>query len=76
MNILYETHYKYQCRRIIIIILIIDCRLVDSAHEDIFARGSALQILITEKMTVDMRKYTERFTRCNPDKKSVSQNDF
>ena len=47
-------------------------RLVQSADEDIFCRGSTLLNQITEKMAVDLRKYTAYFTRCNPDKKSVS----
>ena len=48
-------------------------RLVQSAHEDIHARGLILLHRITERMTVELKKYTEKFTQCNPDKKSVSK---
>ena len=45
-------------------------RLVESTHEDIQSRVLSLLHQITGRMTIELRKYTEKFTQYNPDKKS------
>ncbi len=46
-------------------------RLVASADRDVQMRGQQLLQIITEKMSVDLRKYTEKFTKSTSNKKSV-----
>lgn len=46
--------------------------LVESANNDISMRAGMLMERITDKMTVDLRRYMERFTKSFPTKKSVS----
>lgn len=51
-------------------------RLVASADRDVRMRGQQLLQIITEKMSVDLRKYTEKFTKSTTNKKSVSEKSY
>ena len=46
--------------------------LVASANEDIAMRLQTLMGRITDKMSVELRRYTEKFTKTYPTSRSVS----